>query len=233
MSYEHPQHLNLKLPVIQLKSFDPDDFPAWAHKAQRFFSQYGLWDIVIGKRKNPAGDVEPSTKSGVIDLGSGLGTESGGQIIPESSEQTEPSARILIGKPDPNKPHEVSVYEWNHQHSLAYNYLMNALEDQTAAYARCYIAKDVAEVWERLQTQYGGQSDARLILLEHKLSQLKKSPDTLMKKHIDNFSELIERIQYHLPLEAKWTNQTINQKVFRYPRIEGLATVEKKLRCHS
>jgi len=205
MSYQHPQHLNLKLPVIQLKSFDPDDFPAWAHKAQRFFSQYGLWDIVTGKRKNPAGDVEPSTKSGVVDLG---------HIDLSTDSETEPNARILVGNPDPNKPHEVSVYEWNHQHSLAYNYLMNALEDQTAAYARCYTAKDAAEVWERLQAQYGGQSDARLILLEHKLSELKKTPDTSMKKHIDNFSELIERIQYHLPLEAKWTNLTINQKFF-------------------
>src|SRR5947199_292263 len=34
MSYEHPQYLNLKLPVIPLKSVDPDNFPAWAHKAQ-------------------------------------------------------------------------------------------------------------------------------------------------------------------------------------------------------
>jgi len=35
-----------------------------------------------------------------------------------------------------------------------------------------------------------------------------------MKKHVDNFSELIEYIQYHLPLEAKWTDLTINQKFF-------------------
>src|SRR5436309_195484 len=35
-----------------------------------------------------------------------------------------------------------------------------------------------------------------------------------MKKHVDNFSELIERIQYHLPLEAKWTDLIINQKFF-------------------
>src|SRR5205814_5483230 len=60
MSYKHPQYLNLKLPVIRHKSFDPNDFPDWGHKAQHFFSQYGLWDIVIGKRKNPAGEVEPS-----------------------------------------------------------------------------------------------------------------------------------------------------------------------------
>ena len=182
MSYEHPQYLNLKLPVIPLKSFDPDDFPAWAHKAQCFFSQYSLCDIVIGKRKNPAGDVEPSTKSSIIDLG-------------PSSEST-PGRRILIRKPDPNEPHEVDVYEWNHQHSLAYNYLMNVLENHTVAYARCYTTKDVAEVWERLQAQYSGLNDAQLILLEHKLSQLKKNPDISMKKHVDNFSELIECIQF-------------------------------------
>ena len=35
-----------------------------------------------------------------------------------------------------------------------------------------------------------------------------------MKKHVDIFNELIERIQYHLPLEAKWTDLTINQKFF-------------------
>jgi gag-polypeptide of LTR copia-type len=82
------------------------------------------------------------------------------------------------------------------------------------AYGRCASAKDVVGVWETLQTQYGAQSDARVILFEHQLSQLKKASDTPMRKHADDFSELVDRIQYHLPLEAKWSKETINQKFF-------------------
>jgi hypothetical protein len=145
MSYEHPQHLNLKLPVITLKAFDSKDFSDWAYKAQRFFSQYGLWDIVTGKRKNPAGDVTHSHITSIIDLGEGAGPR--------------PDGRILVGKPDPNQPHEVSVYEWNYQHNLAYNYLMNALENDNVAYRRCASAKDVVGVWETLRTQYGPDDD--------------------------------------------------------------------------
>ena len=70
MSYEHPQYLNLKLPVIPLKSFDPDD------------SQLGLIrpnvssaNTVFGTSLSERGKTLlamsnlVSTKSSVIDLG--------------------------------------------------------------------------------------------------------------------------------------------------------------------
>src|SRR5947199_10751892 len=112
MSYEHPQYLNLKLPIIPLKAFDPDD------------SQLGL--------------IRPNASSANTVFGTSL-SERGKTLLAMSNLGPSLALSILARvriqtrrtnsyrKPDPNEPHEVDVYEWNHQHSLAYNYLMNAL----------------------------------------------------------------------------------------------------------
>jgi len=68
---------------------------------------------------NPAGDVEPSVTSGKIDLGDNVGPRADG--------------RFLRGTPNPDRPHEVSVYQWNERHSLAYNYLLDAVKSDRAA----------------------------------------------------------------------------------------------------
>jgi len=196
------QQLFPKLPPMTLKPFNPGDFPVWADSAERFFNQYHLWDIVTGERKNPAGDdIEPSTAlNGKMDLGLGSGPRPGG--------------RFLIGEPNPDSPHEVSVYNWNNDHSTAYNYLMNSLENHHGTYGRCATTKRVDKVWEMLQAEYNLQSDTQLNLLEHKLSLLRKGADTTMRQHVDAYSELVERIQHHLPIGQHWSNETIIQKFF-------------------
>jgi len=123
MTYElHP-----KLPPIALKPFEYENFPVWADSTERFFSQYHLWDIATGQRKNPAGDnVQPSTAlDDLVDLG---------------------DRTTLIGKPNPDNEHEVAIYEWNNQHSLAYNHLMNSLENHCGTYVRCATTKLIDEV---------------------------------------------------------------------------------------
>jgi hypothetical protein len=36
-----------------------------------------------------------------------------------------------------------------------------------------------------------------------------------MSKHVDNFSNLIEQIQFHLPLGKRWDDETINHEFIR------------------
>ena len=193
-----------KLPPLTLGKFDADDFYNWMHTARRFFVQYKLWDIVTGDSVNPAGDVEPSVYSGKIDLGG----------------SPEADGRFLLGTPNPEKPHEINVYKWNERHSLAYNYLLDAVKSDRAAYSRIVGCKTAADAWTKLVTQYGTRSEAKLGILEERLHLLKKTPEIPMDKHIDDFSRIMEQIQFHNPPESRWKKGTINRRF--------LGTLDKK-----
>src|SRR5208282_2271165 len=191
-----------KPPPLTLGKFDADDFHDWMHTAQRFFVQYKLWDIVTGDLVNPAGDVEPSVTSGKIDLG-------------ETAGSIGAVGRILQGTPDPAKPHEVKVYRWNETHSLAYNYLLDTVKSDRAAYSRIVGCKMASDAWKKLVTQYGTRSDAKLSILEEQLYYLKKTPDVTMNKHVNKFSNLLEQIQFHTPTDKRWSDETINRRFVR------------------
>src|SRR5947199_4240073 len=170
-----------KPPPLTLGKFDADDLHDWVHTAQRFFVQYKLWDIVTGETPNPAGDVEPSVTSGKIDLGPNVEPRADGSI-----------RRILRGEPDPKFPNEIAVYKWNERHSLAYNYLLDAVKSDRAAYSRIVGCKTATDAWQKLVTQYGARSDAKLSILKEELHYLKKTPKGTIRKHIDDFSNIIE-----------------------------------------
>jgi hypothetical protein len=65
------------------------------------------------------------------------------------------------------------------------------------------------------RTLYSARSDAKLSISEEQLYQLKKSPDTPMSKHIDEYSGIIERIQFHLPHDKRWNDESINYRFVR------------------
>src|ERR1700685_1080027 len=196
-----------KLPPLLLGKFNANNFYDWMHTAQRFFVQYKLWDIVIGDSVNPAGDVEPSVVSGKIDLG-------------ETAGPIGTAGRFLQGNPDPAKPHEVNVYRWNERHSLAYNYLLDSVAPDPAAYSRIVSCKTAADGWTKLVTQYGTRSDAKLSVLEDKLFFLKKTPAVSMSIHVDNYTRLVQQIQFHNPPAKRWEPDTINRRF--------LGTLDKK-----
>jgi hypothetical protein len=125
---------------------------------QRFFIQYKLWDIVTGEILNPAGDVEPSVTSGKIDLDPNVKPHPNGSLH-----------RFLRGDPDPNLPHKVNVYKWNEKHNLAYNYLLDSVKHDHAAYSCIVGCNTAAAAWEQLVTQYGTRSDSKLGILEEQL----------------------------------------------------------------
>jgi transposase InsO family protein len=191
-----------KLPPLTLGRFDSDNFHDWVHTAQRFFVQYKLWDILTGETPNPAGDVEPSVTSGKIDLGPNVEPHDDGTIH-----------RFLKG--DPETPYEVSVFKWNEKHNLAYNYLLDSVKYDRAAYSRIVGCKTAPDAWQQLVTQYGARSDAKLGMLEEQLYQLKKGAETSMSKHIDTYSGLIEQIQFHLPSTKRWNDGSINRRFLR------------------
>ena len=64
-------------------------------------------------------------------------------------------------------------------------------------------------------TQYGAQSDAKLGILEEQLFQLKKGVDTTMRQHVKVYSALVEQIQFHLPHDKRWKDETINRRFLR------------------
>jgi hypothetical protein len=96
-----------------------------------------------------------------------------------------------------------------------YNYLLDAVKSDRAAYSRIVWCKTAANVWQKHVMQYGARSDAKLSILEKQLQYLKKTADTTMSKHIDDFSNLIEQIQFHLPHKRRWDNETISRRFVR------------------
>src|SRR5437762_12829046 len=190
-----------KPPPLTLGKFDADDFHDWMHTAQRFFIQYKLWDIITGDLVNPAGDVDPSVTSGKIDLGDNAG--------PRADE------RFLRGTPNPDRPHEVSTYKWNERHSLAYNYLLDAVKLDRDAYSCIVGCKTATDAWQNLVTQYGVRSDAKLSIHEEDLHYLKKTPEVTMSNHIDDFSNLIEQPQCHSPFDMRCEDEMLNRHYVR------------------
>ena len=73
------------------------------------------------------------------------------------------------------------------------------MKSDRATYSRIVGCKTAANAWQKLVTQYGARSDAKLSMHEEQLHYLKKTAETAMSKHIDDFSNLIEQIQFHLP----------------------------------
>src|SRR5271155_1595479 len=48
--------------------------------------------------------------------------------------------------------------------------------------------------------------------LRKKLFYLKKTPEVTMSKHVDDFSRLIEQIQFNNPPDKRWKDETINRR---------------------
>jgi hypothetical protein len=89
------------------------------------------------------------------------------------------------------------------------------IKSNRAAYSHIVGCKTAADAWHKLVTQYGARSDAKLSILEEQLHYLKKTAETTMSKHIDDFSNLIEQIQFHLPLGKRWDNEAVNRRFIR------------------
>jgi len=91
---------------------------------------------------------------------------------------------------------------------------MKSLTDDTAAYCEVIDCKMAHNVWETLAKQYGQSSKVLLHVLKSQLSALFKKEDTSILDHVDQFSQLVEQINYHLESREKWSNGWINRTFF-------------------
>ena len=104
----------------------------------------------------------------------------------------------------------ISIWEWNRKHTLIYSFLMGALIDEPAAYAKVIDCTTTYNVWTTLSKEYGQSSNVMLRVLESQLTMLYKNEDTTMADHVDKYSQLIEQINYHLKPAEKWSNELTN-----------------------
>ena len=82
---------------------------------------------------------------------------------------------------------------------------MKSLADDAAAYSKVIDCKTANDVWKTLAKEFGQSSNVLLRVLESQLSVLFKKEDTSMSDHADQFSQLVEQINY-LGSGEKWSN---------------------------
>jgi hypothetical protein len=75
----------------------------------------------------------------------------------------------------------------------------------------CVTAKDI---WTTLAKEYGQSSNVMLRVLEAQLTTLYKEDTTSMADHVNQYSQLIEQINYNLNSDEKWSNERINRTFF-------------------
>jgi hypothetical protein len=200
MSTESIQQLALpkvSFPVFKAAN-QTTNYRTWKDMAKSFFIQHKLFGIVNGSDLNPAGNVLPQSHDGEIRLANGTILNS-----------------IDSNKPDPSWSEETTaIWEWNRKHTLIYGFLKGSLIDEPAAYAKvidCVTAKDI---WTTLAKEYGQSSNVMLRVLEAQITTLYKEDTTSMADHVNQYSQLIEQINYNLNSDEKWSNERINRTFF-------------------
>jgi len=159
-----------------------------------FFIQHKLLGIINGNDVDLAGNVLPQAHDGESRLADG------------SILQREPS---LISSDEIK-----AIWDWNNKHTLVYGFLMGSLIDEPAAYEKVIDCTTAHDVWTTLSKEFGQSSNVMLRVPESQLTTLYKKDDTMVSDHVDNYSQLIERINYHLKPTEKWSNGRINRAFF-------------------
>src|SRR5204863_5445781 len=87
------------------------------------------------------------------------------------------------------------IPDWERRHKLAREALFTALK--LAQLNRVSTLQSAKEIWDRLADEYGKVSELKRAQLSAKLSSLRKSPQTSMRNHIDEFENIIREIEFH------------------------------------
>jgi len=102
---------------------------------------------------------------------------------------------IVLGTED--KPDNTSdnFNDWERRHKLAREALITALKP--AQQIRIIHLKSAHEIWQRLIDEYGKISELKRAQLNAKLRSLRKSPQTKIRNHIDEFESIQHEIEFH------------------------------------
>jgi hypothetical protein len=197
-------HQQIALPKVSfpvLKMVGPNqstNYHNYRDMAKSFFIQHKLFGIVSGHQPNPAGNVLPQSYDGEIHLADGS--------ILEDGARDEPS---------PIWSDEIKdIWEWNRKHTLVYGFLKGSLTEFPAAYSKVIDCVTAQEIWTTLEKDYGQSSNVMLRVLESQLTTLFKDDNTSMSDHVDQYSQLIEQINYNLKPGERWSNERINRTFF-------------------
>lgn len=95
------------------------------------------------------------------------------------------------------KPDETSdeFPNWDRRHKLAREALITALKP--AQQIRVISLKSAHEIWQRLADEYGKISELKSAQLNAKLRSLRKSSNTKIQDHIDEFERIQREIEFH------------------------------------
>ena len=105
------------------------------------------------------------------------------------------------------KPHQTSdqFADWEYRHKLANEALLSSLK--SAQLIRVAHLSSAHEIWKRLADEYGKISDLKYAQLDAKLRSIRKSSQTKMTEHIDEFERIRREMEYHsAPMNDKDVN---------------------------
>jgi len=129
-----------------------------------------------------------STAEATLSIHGCLGIVQGTESVPTTPITTSSSASNALKK---------SVASWKQRHALAREALLKCLE--RSELIKVHTLRTAAEIWHRLQQEYGNVSDVLHAKAELKFHSLRKKPTTSIQQHIDEFTKLHEDVEYHSP----------------------------------
>jgi hypothetical protein len=101
----------------------------------------------------------------------------------------------IVNGAEPRPTAAGRIPDWNRRHKLAREALFTSL--RPAQLNRVSTLQSAKEIWDRLADEYGKVSELKRAQLNAKLSSLRKSPQTSMRNHIDEFENIIREIEFH------------------------------------
>src|SRR5437762_8760093 len=101
----------------------------------------------------------------------------------------------IVNGEEPRPAAAGRIPDWERRHKLAREALFSALKP--AQLNRVSTLQSAKEIWDHLADEYGKVSELKRAQLSAKLSSLRKSPQTSMRNHIDEFENIIREIEFH------------------------------------
>ena len=94
------------------------------------------------------------------------------------------------------------INDWNRRHARAREALLKCLDpaDLIKVYS---VRESAAGIWTRLYEEYGQVLDLEYMRADNEYHLLRKAPETTMDDHINQFTKLRQKLEYHKPPNAQ------------------------------
>src|SRR5436309_13767510 len=96
----------------------------------------------------------------------------------------------------------VRINDWNRRHVRAREALLKCLN--SADLMKVYSVRESASaIWTRLHEEYGQVLNLEYMRANNEYYMLRKAPETSMEDHINQFTKLRQKAEYHKPPDAQ------------------------------